>query len=45
MKHISVWSAITSAWNYGTLFVDASPDLLANSSSNKNDDFMIISHH
>jgi hypothetical protein len=27
-----------------TLFVDASPDLLANSSSNKNDDLMIISH-
>jgi hypothetical protein len=28
-----------------TLFADASPELLANSSSNKNDDFMIISHH
>ena len=28
----------------GTLFTDASPDLSANSSSNKNDDFMKVSH-
>jgi len=30
--------------SYSTFFVDAFPDLLAKSSSDKNDDFMIISH-